>query len=838
MDADSHIVDANEAAVAEYGYPRQELLGMSIRELRAVSELVTFQRQWEKVRKQKEIHFESWHRRRNGTLFPVEVHSRLVETDRGQYFKSVIVDISEKKIDRTRERRLINIYRSLSETNEAIIHGQSEIELFSSLCRIAVEYGGMVLAWVGIVDSGKKYALATSYGKDDGFLDEFPLFSEKEAEGGCPACIGFSESRHIVANDISKDQLSGPCRERAERYAIRSASTYPILRNGNQYAVFSVHSDQVGAFDDEIVQLLDEMAKNVSFALDNLDREDERKKAQEELQLTQYSLEIAVDPVFWVRPDGSMHFVNKAACQYLGYSREEMLNLTIMDIDPQITADIWLRIWEEEKLYQSRKFETQHRAKDGREIPVEITTNCVEYNGREYRFAFVRDISERKKSEELIWRQANFDALTGLPNRYLLLERLAQEIGKSQRSSLPLALMFIDLDYFKDVNDTLGHSTGDLLLKQAAQRINDCVRKTDTVARLSGDEFTVILADLSDANSVERTARNILEKLSEPFMLDGEAAYVSASVGITFYPGDANDSESLLKNADQAMYAAKCQGRNRYSYYDASLQEAADARRQLIKYLHAALDHGQFHVVYQPIVELATGHIHKAEALIRWHHPERGLISPAEFIPLAEQTGLIVEIGDWVFRQAARMVKHVRERLHPDFQISINKSPAQFRNDRSWYKTWFDYLHKQGLPGKSIVIEITESLLMDSAGLVADKLNAFRGSGMQISLDDFGTGYSSLSYLQKFELDYLKIDQSFVRNLKADSSDMALCEAIVVMAHKLGIKVIAEGVETEEQRGLLLKAGCDYAQGYLFSRPVASMELENLLLADAHIERG
>lgn len=468
--------------------------------------------------------------------------------------------------------------------------------------------------------------------------------------------------------------------------------------------------------------------------------------------------------------------------------------------------------------------------RDGHEFPIELTITAVKTKGS-YEFnGFIRDITQKKQSEELIWNQANFDALTRLPNRHMFHDRLEQEIKKAQRAGLKIALLYIDLDNFKEVNDTLGHNMGDTLLKEAARRISHCARTTDTVARMGGDEFTVILAEIDDTSSIERVTETILQNLAEPFLLGEETAYVSASIGITIYPDDATAMEDLLKHADQAMYAAKNGGRNGFSYFTPTMQHAAQKRLQLINELRGALTANQFKLHYQPIVDLASGRIDKAEALIRWQHPQLGWISPAEFIPLAEKTGLIVEIGDWVFREAARQAKRWRTLYNAKFQLSVNVSPVQFRkNTSNLCLPWFDYLRELNLPGQSMNIEITEGLLLDSDHDITDKLLECHNNGLQIAIDDFGTGYSSLSYLKKFDIDYLKIDQSFVRDLVTDPSDMALSEAIIVMAHKLGLKVIAEGVETEKQKKLLTDAGCDYAQGYLFSKPIPAEAFEVLL---------
>jgi diguanylate cyclase (GGDEF)-like protein/PAS domain S-box-containing protein len=436
------------------------------------------------------------------------------------------------------------------------------------------------------------------------------------------------------------------------------------------------------------------------------------------------------------------------------------------------------------------------------------------------------DMTSRREAEALIRQQAFYDALTGLPNRRMLRDRLEQEIKRSKRDTQQLGLLFIDLDHFKEVNDTLGHDRGDLLLVEAGRRLKACVRESDTVARMGGDEFTVILTELPGSTYLDGILQKILRALADVFQLGTEQVFVSASIGITLYPTDATDIEELFKNADQALYVAKGAGRNRFSFFTPALQEAAQTRVRLAGDLRTALAEQQFRVVYQPIVALATGAIHKAEALIRWHHPTRGLVSPAAFIPIAESSGLIVEIGEWVFQQAVRQLQSWRGTLAPDFQISVNKSPVQFHHDRAGKAPWAAQLAAHGLPGDSIVVEITEGLLLDTSGSVADTLLALRDAGIQVSLDDFGTGYSSLSYLQKFDIDFVKIDQSFVRHLIADSTDLALCKAIIVMAHALGMQVIAEGVETASQRDLLAAAGCDYAQGFFYARPLSAPDFE------------
>lgn len=558
----------------------------------------------------------------------------------------------------------------------------------------------------------------------------------------------------------------------------------------------------------------------------------ERKGYEDKLELANLVYQAIGEAIMVADADNRIVTVNPAFTKLTGYSLHEAVGQSTALLKSGRQSENFYQImWHALETTGHWQGEIWNRRKNGDMYLEWLTISTVydEQNKVRHRVAMFSDITDQKHAEQTIWQQANFDSLTGLPNRNMFYERLAQEMKKSRRLGLPLALLFLDLDHFKDVNDTLGHGKGDLLLKGMAQRLLTCVRSTDTVARLSGDEFTIILAELHEPDSIERIAQDILHQLTQPFELEGDCAYVSVSIGITLYPEDSHDIETLVKNADQAMYAAKEQGRNRRHYFTVSMQEAALSRMRLINDLRSALAERQFRLAYQPIVDLATGEVHKAEALIRWQHPTRGLISPAEFIPVAEATGMIIDIGEWVFRETTRQVAQWRAKHHVEFQVSINKSPVQFQKEGDGHLAWFEHLRKLGLPGQSIVVEITEGLLMDANTAITEQLLAFRDAGIQVSLDDFGTGYSSLSYLKKFDIDYLKIDQSFTRNLGPETDDLALCEAIIVMAHKLGIKVIAEGIETKAQCDLLIAAGCDYGQGYLFSEPVSADEFERLL---------
>ncbi|WP_177307003.1 putative bifunctional diguanylate cyclase/phosphodiesterase [Pseudoduganella namucuonensis] len=443
-------------------------------------------------------------------------------------------------------------------------------------------------------------------------------------------------------------------------------------------------------------------------------------------------------------------------------------------------------------------------------------------------YALACEVHDRRQVERAL-REVNFDPLTGLPNRSVFLDRLEMEIRKAHRTRTTVALLFIDLDHFKEINDTLGHVIGDRLLKQVGERLVAQVRECDSVSRLGGDEFTVTLSDLGNLNTVTDVAQEILAELSRPFELDGEVAYISGSVGITLYPQDAATTGELVRNADQAMYQSKKLGRNRVCYFTPGLQVAAQTRMTLGNDLRRALDTDQLRVHYQPVVDMADRRIVKAEALLRWQHPERGAISPNEFIPIAEHNGMIVALGDWVFHMALAQAVLWRAQ-RPRFNISVNVSPAQlYRGNDEQCSLWIERYAAAGRAGHPVMLEITEGMMLTADEGVMVRLNALHQAGIQIALDDFGTGYSSLSYLRKFDLDFIKIDQSFVCDLEHDAAHMALCDAIIVMAHKLDLKVIAEGIETPAQYELLRRAGCDYGQGFLFGRAMPAERFGKLL---------
>ena len=439
--------------------------------------------------------------------------------------------------------------------------------------------------------------------------------------------------------------------------------------------------------------------------------------------------------------------------------------------------------------------------------------------GRVYRIAGIgADVTQRKEAEEKLVYLAHYDGLTGLPNRVLFLDRLQQTFARSQRRGLLAAVMFLDLDRFKVVNDTLGHGVGDELLRHVAQRLAGCVRHGDTVCRFSGDEFVLIVNDLHEAEAATHIAQKVLQAFGDPFRIASHEIFVTTSVGISMYPSDCDDGQTLLKNADTAMYRAKESGRNNYQFYTREMNARAMDRLQLENSLRHALERDEFRLHYQPKTCLHTGRVTGLEALLRWARPGHGLVPPAEFVPLLEDTGLIVPVGEWVIAEACRQIQSWQRSGRTPLSIAINISARQFaaRNLGEIIKRVLD---EYDADPRYLELELTESLLMVNTEEAVRTLEYLKSLGLRLSIDDFGTGYSSLSYLKRFPIDSLKIDRSFIDEITTDVDDATITRAVIGMAHNLGLKVVAEGVETEEQLAFLSANGCDEAQGFYFARP-------------------
>jgi diguanylate cyclase (GGDEF)-like protein/PAS domain S-box-containing protein len=780
---------------------------------------------------QESVDFEMAFIRKNHEIVPVAMFLRLVEMGDSKLLLAIAHDITIKQQHEAHISRLTNFYKALSEVNQAIVRMHDEAALFPLVCRVAVELGGVAMAFIAQVDARQGWIKpVVSYGHGKSSVDGL-VIAVTEQTG--MLATAFHERRIVVIDNSAVDKLSYLADEDVRTFGWQSAATFPIMRAGEVFALLTVHHQHSYAFESQLVDLISEMCGDISFALDNFDREHQRKLLEDELKQASLVYQYSSQAMMVTDADNQIISVNHAYTTVTGYAAHEVIgkNPSVLS-SGRHDAEFYKTIWNTLKAYQYWQGRIWSKRKNGEIYPEWMAINLVlDEEGEPYRYvATFYDITDKVRAEELIWKQANYDLLTELPNRYMLHQRLVQEVSYAQHSGHGVALLYIDLDQFKEVNDTLGHQMGDLLLVEVAQRIRLAVNDNDIVARLGGDEFVVIVPASDDKDYLTDIAQNVITQLAASFdiSVDKRVIHISASIGIALCPDDANTADDLLREAEQAMYAAKQAGRNRLSFYTVALQQKAQNRLRLLSDLRYALTTQQFELHFQPIVDLNTGKITKAEALIRWQHPEHGWMSPVEFIPLAEETGLIIALGDWVFKEAATWARRWQQNSADgsSIQVSVNMSPVQFKDATVKLADWLAYLQTLGLSGENLVIEITEGLLLDASTLITDKLLTFRDAGIKVSMDDFGTGYSALSYLKKFDIDYLKIDQSFVRDICIDPSDLALSEAIVVMAHKLGLSVIAEGVETAAQRDLLAQCGCDYAQGYYFSPALPPAEFE------------
>ena len=581
---------------------------------------------------------------------------------------------------------------------------------------------------------------------------------------------------------------------------------------------YGIALDSGAAYSFALFLLLSTIAVLTLYRLGSIDINN-RLKAEKELQQSEERLkqliEISSEAIL-IHHQGRIIDANAMAEKLFGYSQEELSKLLIWEMmDPESIAKARAHYVDNYEL----PYEVTAMHRNGTSFPIEICAKTSFVNGRQLRVTCVRDITERKEQEQRVIHQAHYDALTGLPNRNLMIDRLNQAIKKAHRHDQKAIVMFLDLDDFKKINDTLGHSTGDQLLLAAGKRLQSTSREGDTLARYGGDEFILILEDIDSLLDAEVVAEKMLRALSQEFILGEQSFYISGSIGIAVYPDDGKDVDQLLQKADTAMYCSKEEGRNTYHFYTPSMNQHVQERLEMEHHLRTALDNNEFYLQYQPIYNTLSGNLIGAEALLRWQNPTLGFVGPDDFIPLAEQTGLILPIGEWVLKHVCEQTKSWLDLGLEDFHVAVNISPRQFR-DNQLMPTIRRTLAQTKLPAEALCIEITEGLLIKNDQGTAQTFNELKTLGIHLSLDDFGTGYSALSYLKQFPFNNLKIDRSFVSDLVEDSSDRQLIQATVAMSQGLGLTVIAEGVEEAAQLEFLKQTGCDAVQGYLFSKPL------------------
>jgi diguanylate cyclase (GGDEF)-like protein/PAS domain S-box-containing protein len=715
----AQIEDVNPFLIHLLGYSHQEFLGKKIWEVGPFANIVQSKDMFKELQIKGYVRYEDLPlKTKQGEKVQVEFVSNSYECEGIKVIQCNIRDITKRKEADVKTQRHIFLYAALSQCNKAILHCTDKEQLFTQICRAAVNFGGMKMAFVGLIDEDTQMLHSeVSYGDVNEVFRDITMSSLSDSTYGRGSIgIAIREKRPVWCQDFMHDPLTLPWRRLAEQAGWASTASLPLFQNNSVVGVFVLYSAEINAFDEDARNLLIEMSRDISFVLDNLVRETERIAAADEI----------------------------------------------------------------EKL-------------------------------------------------------AFYDPLTGLPNRRQLHKRLLQRLTNKALQNRYGAVLMLDLDNFKNLNDTMGHNIGDLLLIEVATRLLACVSKADTVTRLGGDEFIVIVAELDKAQPIaileaEAVGVKILEAISKPYLLKGNEYHSSTSIGISLFINHDSTEAELLKRTDTAMYQAKSAGGNTSCFYNPAMQVALELRSAMKTDLHRALKDKQLSLFYQIQVDKKR-HIFGAEALLRWRHPMKGLISPKQFIPLAEEMGLIVNIGTWVLEMACAQLQLWKAvPLFCDLQLAVNVSVRQiFQPD--FVEQVIIILTKSAIDPCKLKLELTESVVMDNIDEIIIKMHALRSCGVRFSLDDFGTGYSSLSYLTQLPLDQLKIDQSFVRNIGVKTKDAVIAQTIIGMAHNLGLEVIAEGVETETQLAFLEQHGCWHFQGYLFSKPVPIVEFEHLLLS-------
>ena len=818
LTATGEVVYVNDAACKALGYAEEEICGLNIVEINTSYSPESWNMYFDHSRMQGFRTFETQYRKKDGSFFPVEVHSNYVEYHDQAFNCAIIRPIVDRKRAEQREH-IKNQVLSL------VAHNAPLNEILGYLARGVEEENPERLCSILLLDKSGQFLrnyVVTSL--PAAYVEATENLRIGPGAGSCGTAAFTGQP--VIVEDIQTDPLWADYRALATDNGLAACWSIPITVDDNQvagtFAIYHRTPKKPSLADIEQLEYLSNLAR---IAI-------ERHHSAEELRLSDSIFKNTSEAMLVLDINGIIIATNPAFTKISGYSAAEVTGHHPVDFcsrrhGPEF-YDAIRRALRDNSFWRG---EICGIKKTGEEYINWVKVNTVnDENGQPFRrVVLFSDITERKEHEERIWYEANYDALTHLPNRRLFQERLQQAVRRANLAGGKVILLYLDLDGFKEVNDAMGHQGGDQLLIEVARRLKEVVRVTDCTSRLGGDEFTVILEDVPDFQPAIKVATSILALLQAPVMVDSYATYISASIGITVYPDDASDAADLIKNADQAMYEAKKLGRNQYSFYTREIQYVANRRSEQKRELRHALLNGELEIHYQPVVDLRTGKVSKAEALIRWRHPVMGMVSPDEFIPLAEETGLIHEIGSWVFMECLDQALKWRARFHPEFQISVNLSPVQFKHS-AYFDRWFTLLTSAANAKNCLCVEITEGVLLDASEKTAAQLLRFREAGIEMAIDDFGTGYSSLAYIKHIDVDYLKIDRTFITSLAASSTDYPLVEAIIMMAHKLGLKVIAEGVETEAQLHLLARINCDYIQGYWYSKPLPKTAFETWLL--------
>ncbi|MDO3377581.1 putative bifunctional diguanylate cyclase/phosphodiesterase [Geoalkalibacter halelectricus] len=755
--------------------------------------------------------------------------------------------------------KLNRALRTLSAASASIIHGVAEEPMVEDVCRILVEIGGYRLAWVGLADDRDSSLLLQAGQHFRGRRSREQVRTDVRIDGWGSACELISRAvrlgRFVVLRRGGEDRWSQACSRLPRDADYGSALALPLKHGALTLGALALYATGVEAFDEDEIQLLSDLVGNLSHGIVAL-RDARRRSAAElalgqEQQFLQAVIDGVADPTLVISVDYDILLMNNAARQERAGGAPPRPGAKCHEVlsgcdGPCGEEGKICPLREVQRTGKAARVEHRQVGMDGRVRIFELQASPLWQADGSLRgiIQTARDITERLRVEETLRENQNrldylahHDPLTNLPNRLRFNTRLQHAMGRARETRRQVALLFLDLDRFKNINDSLGHELGDQVLREVAGRLRTCLRASDTVARLGGDEFVVILEGIEDLNAVALVARNILRNLSRPFQVGPHDLYVTSSIGISLFPGDAQSVEGLMKHADVAMYRAKEEGRNNYQFYRPDMHVRTPEMLIMESNLRRAMSENQLQLYYQPQYDLASRQLIGLEALVRWKHPVHGMISPADFIPLAEDTGLIVPLGQWVMKTACAQAKAWQEQGYAPVRVAVNISAREFRQ-----LDFIDHLDailsETGLDPHWLELEITESIAMQNFDETIMTLTDLKIRGVHLAIDDFGTGYCSLGYLKRFPISKLKIDQSFVRDINRDSNDAAIATSIIALGRSMHMEVIAEGVEREDQAQLLLAKGCHQAQGFLFSPAVPAEQVVSFFSRAQEKTRG
>ena len=750
----------------------------------------------------------------------------------------MIWDVTARRRAEQRLVHMTRLYDFLSQINQAIVWSTTEPDLIAHVCRSAREHGRFKKAWVALCDFDDKFMLHEAMPPAD--MDDPIIVSfcrERTALlDSAPISEALFSGSIFHTTDLAQVPQRPAWAEMALSQGLAGCAVVPLRRDQELVGHLVLLDTQLNAQDQDEKALFEEIANDLAFALTNLHRESLRVIAEERIRLHAAALESTRDGMIVLDRAKQIVSINPAFTDITGYTEDDVVGSTPEFLFAENPQEVVQTIRAGLNHSDAWQGEVWSRRKNGELFMNKLSVSAVHNpRGKPTHFvAVMTDITQLKETEARLARMAHFDTLTGLPNRAMIHDRLSHAVNLAQRHHTLVGVIFVDLDNFKVVNDGLGHAAGDNLLQQVAQRLRDRVRQEDTLGRLGGDEFLLVLEHLRHPQQAAHVAQAILQTLNEPFTLEGgQQVYVRASIGISLFPDDSRDPAELIRDADAAMYESKRRGRNSFSFFTQSFTSDATHRLQLETRLRRAVEHGEFVLHYQPQVRLSDNRVVALEALVRLKSPDGGAdtlpaIGPTEFIPVMEDTGMIVPLSEWVLMEACRQGKVWLDAGMEFGRLSVNLSPSEIRRGGVVERV-SRILSQTGLPAERLELEITESGLMESSVGAEQFLHMLHDLGVSLSIDDFGTGYSSLAYLKRFPVHQLKIDRSFIQDLPGNASDAQLVQTMISLARGLNLSVVAEGVEMPDQETFLHAMGCDVVQGYLYSRPVPPIQVEALL---------